>query len=245
MALTIKSRSTRNKTGKEVIMKVKKQFVLGIILAGCAGGIFASFSLDSEHATKQVVNLMTVDPNFSDSDVWRVVKERTLVGLTSVGLVVYRSDSNFGTEPLKKSRSVDTGPFRNMIKDKLNSASFKILSNDELISEPGSPLLVVDIHTHGPIHKDFYITEDEEIAPSPLGYKGECHMSLWQEGLLARDRNISQYGVTWSGKMVNLEWAKTRGDLENSIRSGVLEVLNDFIVAHLTANKKAADVAKK
>ncbi|HEW79825.1 MAG TPA: hypothetical protein ENH34_07685 [Phycisphaerales bacterium] len=60
-----------------------------------------------------------------------------------------------------------------------------------------------------------------------------------------RNQNITQYGITWSGKTMEVEWAKTRGERKDAIRNAVVVALNDFIVAHLAANPKSVDTGQK
>ncbi len=168
-----------------------------------------------------------------------------MTGLNAVGLIIYKDHWDFNTKPLKKTCSVEKGALQAMVTNKLKIAGLRILSNDELLSEPGSPLLVVHINTRGPTLKDYYITGQGEYAPSPSGYKGDCYISLWQEQFLVRNRNITQYGITWSGKMTEVEWAKTRDEQEDAIRNAVVEALNDFIVAHLAANPKSVDTQQR
>ena len=132
-----------------------------------------------------------------------------------------------------------------MIVKKLKMVGFRLLSTDELLSEPGNPLLVVGISTRGPTYKDYYTTEQGKAAGTNLGYGGNCYVRLWQEQFLARDKDTSNYGITWSGKMAESKWAKTTDELEESIKEATVQALNYFVVAHLAANPKSVDTEQK
>lgn len=225
-------------------MRTKKYWILIAILGICAGAVLAATRSAGKIATsKQIVRLMTTDPIFYESDAWRNMKQQTLASLNAIGLVIVKRNDSF--LPPRTVHSIETGALRTMIVKKLKMAGFRLLSTDELLSEPGSPLLVVGISTRGPTYKDYYTTEQGKTAGTNWGYGGDCYIRLRQEQFLARDKDTSNYGITWSGKSVELKWAKTTDELEESIKEATVQALNYFIVAHIAANQRPVDIGQK
>jgi len=225
-------------------MKMKKYWIVVAILGICAGAVLAAIRSAGEIATnKQIVRLMTMDPNYLESGTWQNMKQQTLTRLNAIGLVIYKSHSSYN--PLKVTRFVETGALKAMVANKLEIAGIRVLSNNELLLEPGSPLLVVCIDTSGPTYKDYYKTEEGKVIGTSLGYKGICSVSIWQEEFLVREKDISHYGITWSGDVIVSKWADTRDELEESIKNTTEQALNYFIVAHLAFNPKSVDIGQK
>ena len=221
----------KNESLKGYIMKTKKFWILVVMLGICAGAALAAIRNAAKPAIKEVVILEMTDPNILENDTYRNMKQQTLTGLNALGLVIKKEHTSFS--PVRKTHSIETGALRAMIVKKLKMAGFKLLSPDELLSEPGIPLLEVGIFTSGPTS----CTKEGKFIGTNLGYDGLCCVYLFQEQFLARSKDISNYGITWP-RAVELKWAKTTDELEESIKEATTTTLNDFIVAHLAANPK-------
>lgn len=217
-------------------MKTKKFWILVVILGICAGAALAAIRDFAKPVIKEVVILKMTDPNhYLENDTYRNMKQQTLTGLNALGLVIKKEHTSFS--PVRKTHSIETGALRAMIVKKLKMAGFKLLSTDELLSEPGIPLLEVGISTSGPTSGPTSFTKEGKFIGTDLGYSGLCYVYLYQEQFLARSKDISNYGITWP-RAVELKWAKTTDELEESIKEATTTTLNDFIVAHLAANPK-------
>ena len=219
-------------------MKAKKYWAFVVVSCFCGSLLSAGDNTVGTGRCGGLVRLMLRSSRWYENDLCRSMREQSLVGINAIGLVIHKTYYEIGRPADEPVKSVEIGSFKETVAEKLRQAGLIVLTDEQLLSEAGRPLLVLNMTTTGPHYRDYLTTDEGKVKGVNWGYDGHCSISLYQEQLLARNREITNYGITWNGKIKKSEWADSIVKLEKVMQEAAIGTLDEFVVAYTVANRE-------
>ena len=143
------------------------------------------------------------------------IERESLRGLTGVGVLAVLGD---GTE--NETAGITLNQLRADMELRIRKAGIKVLSNEEVKSTPGNPVMVVIVNTS-------QITELEtEVGKI---YTVSCLIEFKQYVALKRNPTINAIGTTWERQSFGYLGASKLRDLKNWVADYVDQFINDFL----------------
>ncbi|MGE0823746.1 MAG: hypothetical protein AB7G75_03350 [Candidatus Binatia bacterium] len=142
-------------------------------------------------------------------------KQESLRGLKGIGVVI---------EPLQPETEQDgltQSLIRTDVELALRQAGIHVLSQEESVSEPGSPYLYINLNT-----------VKSEVLYAFTSYLYSLQVSFRQEVTLTRDPQIRVSAATWQSGVLGSISASNLQNLRKTIRDSLDQFINDYLAAN-------------